>query len=347
MKLNKHFSLQKNNSFNVKSTSPIVYLLETHDDLALLPDLSLNPFYILGDGSNTLFVESLAPIIIKPNFQGIDITETDDSFVVNVGAGENWHDLVCLCISKGVNGLENLALIPGSVGAAPVQNIGAYGVEFSDFCFQVKWFEFSSQKIITLSKNDCDFSYRHSTFKEALHNKGIITDVVLNFPKKWRANLSYAGLNELEENASATMIMEKVINLRQAKLPDPKQLPNAGSFFKNPIVDVGKLDNLKSIFPKVPYYPQENGDIKLAAGWLIEQSGLKGYCINGVGVHKYQALVLVNHDSENGKNIVALAQLVQQKVFEDFGVLLSPEVRMVAKEGEQKFADLPKGIQGK
>lgn len=347
MKLNKHFCLQNNNSFNVKSTSPIVYLLETHDDLAQLPDLSLNPFYILGDGSNTLFIDDLAPIIIKPNFQGVDITETDDSYIVNVGAGENWHDLVCLCIQNGVYGLENLALIPGSVGAAPVQNIGAYGVDFSDFCFQVKWFEFSSKKIKVLNRSDCHFSYRHSIFKDALYNKGVITEIVFKFTKNWQANLSYAGLNELDESSSASIVMEKVISLRQAKLPDPKKIPNAGSFFKNPIVNKEKLASLKSIFTSIPFYPQSNGEIKLAAGWLIEKSGLKGYCTGDVGVHKDQALVLVNHASEDGREIVHLAQLVQQEVFKKFEILLSPEVRMVMAQGEIDFADLPQELKSK
>lgn len=341
MELNTQFSLQKNNSFNVKCISPLVYLLKTEADLVQLPNLSSMPFYILGEGSNTLFVDTQAPIIIKPDFKGIHIINSPESYIVHVGAGENWHNLVCVCINKGIYGLENLALIPGSVGAAPVQNIGAYGVEFSDFCAEVKWFDFHSQSTKVLNKQDCDFSYRHSTFKKALYNKGVITEVVFEFPKKWQANLSYAGLSDLGENPSAKVIMEKVIRLRQAKLPNPEQLPNAGSFFKNPIVNAEKLANLKEAFPTIPFYLQKNGEVKLAAGWLIEKAGLKGYCINKVGVHEHQALVLVNHESEYGKDIVALAQFVQHKVLQDFDILLSAEVRMVTSKGEQKFASLP------
>lgn len=341
MELIKQFSLQNNNSFNVKATCPIVYFPKTLADLKRLPDLSLNPFYILGDGSNTLFVDLQAPTIIKPDFKGVDIIETDESYIITVGAGENWHNLVCSCLKKGIYGLENLALIPGSVGAAPVQNIGAYGVEFSDFCTQVKWFEFASQTIKSISHPDCLFAYRNSIFKQALYNKGLITEVVLNFSKKWQANLSYAGLNELDQNSTPEQIMAKVISLRQAKLPDPSRLPNAGSFFKNPIVNEKKLNLLKISYPKIPFYPQAKGQAKLAAGWLIEQAGLKGYCKNGVGVHEHQALVLVNYESNNGKDIVALAQFVQQQVFTVFDILLSPEVRIVTNQGEQDFEDLP------
>lgn len=340
MELSKQFPLQNSNSFNVKATSPIVYFPKTLADLEQLPDLSLNPYYILGDGSNTLFVDQQAPIIIRPDFKGVKISETDDDYIVNVGAGENWHDLVCLCLENGVFGLENLALIPGSVGAAPVQNIGAYGVEFSDFCSQVKWFEFSSKTIKSMNSTDCHFAYRNSIFKEALYNRGIIAEVVLEFPKKWQANLSYAGLNELDNNTTPKQVMDKVIRLRQAKLPDPSKLPNAGSFFKNPIVDFEKLNLLKKSYPEIPFYPQSKEQVKLAAGWLIEQAGLKGYRKNGVGVHENQALVLVNFGNNHGRDIVELAKFVQQQVVAKFDILISPEVRMVSKQGEQEFTDL-------
>lgn len=333
--------MQQYNSFNIQAISPIVYRLNSLTDLTQLPNLVSNSFYILGDGSNSLFVDYDAPIIIKPDFKGIQISETDDSYIVTAASGENWHDLVCLCINNGINGIENLALIPGSVGAAPVQNIGAYGVEFSDFCLQVNWYEFSSQSMKTLKNSDCHFAYRDSIFKSALYNKGIITDVILSFSKKWRANLSYSGLNELGPSPSAKEVMEQVISLRQAKLPDPKQLPNAGSFFKNPLVTKEIFANLSSTYLNMPFYPQKNGQIKLAAGWLIDQVGLKGFCNNGVGVHENQALVLVNHTSDQGKDIVALAQYVQKQVFEKFEISLIPEVRMVTSQGLQDFENLP------
>lgn len=340
MELRERQSLQKMNSFNVKSTSSAVYLLKTLVDLEQLPDVSLKPFYILGEGSNSLFVDKEAPVIIKPEFKGIEISDTDENFIVSVGAGENWHNLVNTCLNRKVYGLENLALIPGSVGAAPVQNIGAYGVELSDFCLQVLWYEFSSKTIKSLSNSDCQFSYRNSIFKGELYNKGIITQVVFSFPKQWQANLGYSGLSVLDEMSTAKQIMEQVIHLRQTKLPDPKTLPNAGSFFKNPQVSEDKMHELENIYTDIPNYPQGNGLVKLAAGWLIEKAGLKGYAQNGVSVHHNQALVLVNNNSEHGKDIVVLAKMVQQRVFEKFNILLSPEVRVVTAQGEQCFDDL-------
>jgi len=340
MEFSHQFSLQNYNSFNVKAISPTIYFPKTVADLEQLPDLHDSSFYILGDGSNTLFVDHHAPIIIKPEFKGISILETPDNYIVSVGAAENWHDFVCLCIEQGIYGLENLALIPGSVGAAPVQNIGAYGLELSHFCTQVKWFEFSSKVIKEINKNSCQFSYRDSIFKQTLYNKGIITEVVFSFPKSWQANLSYAGLSDLGDTPSAKAVMDRVISLRQMKLPDPRKLPNAGSFFKNPIVTEQTLILLKKCYPEIPFYPQNHGSIKLAAGWLIEQAGLKGYCKNGVGVHENQALVLVNYSSERGQNIVALAKHVQQQVLTKFNISISPEVRMITVNGEQSFNHL-------
>ena len=340
MELSHQFSLKNYNSFNVKAITPTIYFPKTVADLSELPWSHDKPFYILGEGSNTLFVDDHAPIIINPKFKGICVSETPDSYTVSVGAGENWHNLVCMCIEQGIYGLENLALIPGSVGAAPVQNIGAYGVEFSNFCSQVKWYEFTSKAIKIFNNSDCEFSYRDSIFKKALHNKGIITEVVFKFPKVWHANLAYAGLTDLGKSPSAQEVMERVICLRQSKLPDPRKLPNAGSFFKNPIVNEKILADLKSRYPQIPFYPQSHGTAKLAAGWLIEQAGLKGYNNNGVGVHENQALVLVNHASDKGNDIVTLAKYVQERVLTKFAILLSPEVRMITINGEQNFNHL-------
>lgn len=340
MESSHQFPLKNYNSFNVKAFCPTIYFPKTVSDLAQLPDFSDRPFYILGDGSNTLFVENHAPIIIKPDFKGITIAKTTNHYIVSVGAAENWHDLVCLCIEQGMYGLENLALIPGSVGAAPVQNIGAYGLELSTFCSQVKWYEFSSKTIKVLDNKDCQFSYRDSIFKQALYNKGIITEVVFKFPRAWQPTLSYAGLSDLGESPSAKAVMDRVISLRQAKLPDPEKLPNAGSFFKNPVVDEQKLISLKNSYPKIPFYPQSKGLVKLAAGWLIEKAGLKGYREQGVGVHENQALVLVNYASEQGRDVVTLAKYVQQQVLTKFDISISPEVRMITAKGEQRFIEL-------
>ena len=340
MKLSQQFLLQNCNSFNVAAITPTIYFPESYSDLKSLPDLCNDPFYILGDGSNTLFVDQQAPIIIKPSFEGVTFLETPDSYIVKAGAAENWHDLVCLCIEKGIYGLENLALIPGSVGAAPVQNIGAYGLEIADFCIEVSWFEFSSKQIKTLNNKQCNFSYRESIFKQELYNKGIITEVVFELPKAWKANLSYAGISELGKDCSAKQVMERVISLRQNKLPDPAVLPNAGSFFKNPIISESQLEDLQGKYPDIPHYRQANCLVKLAAGWLIEKAGLKEFSDQGVGVHDKQALVIVNYSSINGKDIVVLAKYIQKKVLSQFEIDISPEVRMVTAKGEKDFDEV-------
>jgi len=340
MHSNLDYSLQSSNSFNIKVSCSRIYFPSSLAELQQLPDLSSENFYILGEGSNSLFVESQAPIIIQPKFTGIEVNEHDDHFIVEVGAAENWHNLVCFCLEQGIFGLENLALIPGSVGAAPVQNIGAYGVDIADFCQTVHWFEFSSQTILPLSKAACRFAYRDSIFKQALYNKGLITQVTFKFPKAWQAKLSYAGLDTLNKDCSADEVMAKVIALRSSKLPDPKTLPNAGSFFKNPVVSAEQFSQLQQQYPTMPHYLQANGEVKLAAGWLIDQAGLKGFRHHGVGVHQQQALVLVNYASEHGADIISLAKYVQQQVFDKFSIIISPEVRMITEQGEKDFSSL-------
>jgi len=334
------YSLKSKNSFAVEATTQQLLFPSSYEDLLALPCFDQNEFYILGEGSNTLFTDTTAPIIISPNFTGIEITETQSSYFVKVGASENWHNLVQYCISNRLYGLENLALIPGSAGAAPVQNIGAYGVEFSDFCFEICWFEFESKTVKVLNKHSCQFDYRESIFKSSLYNKGLIISITLKLPKKWQANLSYHGLNSLPSSATAEDVMGKVIELRESKLPNPKKLPNAGSFFKNPIVTLVKLDKLKAIYPEMPFYPQADKQVKLAAGWLIEQCGLKGYRMKSVGVHDKQALVLVNYSSNTGKDIVDLARYVQASVNEKFAIKLQPEVKVVTASGEVMFDNL-------
>lgn len=340
MHSNHKYSLKSNNSFNLKASCSRIFFPSSLIELQQLPDLSAENFYILGEGSNTLFVESQAPIIIRPKFSGIEVFEQDDHFIVTVGAAENWHDLVCFCLEQGIYGLENLALIPGSVGAAPVQNIGAYGVEFADFCQEIQWYEFASKAMHSITKQACRFAYRDSIFKQERYNKGLITQVTFNFPKKWQANLSYAGLDMLAKESTAEQVMAKVIALRSSKLPDPKNLPNAGSFFKNPLVNELDFAHLQQKYPTIPHYPQSNGEIKLAAGWLIDQAGLKGFRHGGVGVHQHQALVLVNYGSDLGTDIISLAKYIQRKVEEKFSVSLIPEVRMITHNGESTFSSL-------
>jgi UDP-N-acetylmuramate dehydrogenase len=340
MKSTLNQSLKTFNSFAVESYCPQMYFPESIDDLIAISALLIEPYYIIGEGCNTLFVENNSAIIVKPNFKGIDIVERPTCFEITVAASENWHELVVHCNEQGFNGLENLALIPGSVGAAPVQNIGAYGIELSDYCVAVHWFDFESQSLKAMSAQECLFSYRDSIFKQNLKDKGIITAVTLQLPKVWSANLSYQGLDQLPTEVSASEVMSAVIALREAKLPDHIVLPNAGSFFKNPVVTIDIYKELIRQYPNMPSYQQDNGQVKLAAGWLIDQAGLKGYRIDKVGVHTKQALVLVNYDHGKGRDVLALAKYVQSKVFERFSLILEPEVRMVTASGEKPFSAL-------
>ena len=333
-------SLKPNNTFAIDATSSEILTPNCFDDLMCMPEIKGGEFYILGEGSNTLFTDQLAPTIISPQFKGIKVNETPTDFIVTVGASENWHDLVTFCIDHNMFGLENLALIPGSVGAAPIQNIGAYGSEFSDSCLEIHWFDFKARELKVINNSSCQFGYRESIFKKELYNKGLVTHVVLKLKKQWRANLTYSGLDSLPKDVSAREVMEKVIILRQSKLPDPKILPNAGSFFKNPIVEKPELSHLKTKYPNIPFYLHTGEQIKLAAGWLIEQCGLKGYRTQNVGVHDKQALVLINFNNGTGKDVVELAYYIQKCVFSKFAILLEPEVKMVTSKGEIKFEEL-------
>ncbi|WP_076417842.1 UDP-N-acetylmuramate dehydrogenase [Colwellia sp. UCD-KL20] len=343
MKTLSPFSVKEINSFNVESIAPRAYFPKTIDDLVELANLSLSNFYILGEGFNTLFVKETTPIIIKPEFKGIEIQEHENCTTVKAAASENWHSFVEFCIEQGINGLENLAFIPGSVGAAPVQNIGAYGVELASYCMEVEWFDFETKSLIIYQHKDCEFAYRESVFKQTLKNKGIIVSVTFRFPKAWQANLSYAGLDHLPFSVSAKKIMDEVIKVRQAKLPDPYLLPNAGSFFKNPVIDGNQWKILAAKYPNIPSYPQGDGKVKVAAGWLIEKTGLKGYQHKGVGVHEKQALVLVNYNAGQGKYIVDLAIHITNKVKSLFNIDLEPEVRMVFPQGEMNLVEYKNG----
>lgn len=335
-----NYPIQSCNSFNIKATCPKIYFPSTIEDLYALPEFLEPSFYVLGEGSNTLFVESNTPIVIKPQFKGVEVVEREQDYVITVGAAENWHDLVLFCIENDIYGLENLALIPGSVGAAPVQNIGAYGVEISDFCLEVHWYDFKTKKVQVLTKQECQFSYRDSIFKQSLCNRGLIFQVVFKIPKNWQANISYGGLELLGDKATAKTIMAKVIQLREGKLPNPHKLPNAGSFFKNPVLNSVAFERLQKKYPNIPNYPQTDKQVKIAAGWLIEQAGLKGFRYKGVGVHEHQALVLVNYSEGKGSDIIDLAKYVQQQVLSKFAVKISPEVRMVSAKGEVTFESL-------
>lgn len=291
------------------------------------------PFCLLGEGSNTIFLENYAGTVIKMATKGITITERENDVLVSAAAGENWHNLVSYLLDKNIAGLENLALIPGTVGASPVQNIGAYGVELAQFVESVEYIDIATKTKVTLTNAQCEFAYRDSIFKHALKNKAVITQVNLALPKKWQPVLSYGPLKVLQ-NPTPKMVFEQVIEIRNAKLPNPYTLANAGSFFKNPIISNARLEGLLVRFGDLPHYPYGESHHKVAAGWLIDQAGLKGFTVAGIEVHQQQALVLVNHGDSKGSDLITMITHIQNTVFTRYGIMLEHEVRLINTNSE-------------
>jgi len=332
-----HFDLTPWNTFGMKAYADWGLAFDSLAELQqiLLDDRWRNlPRLVLGGGSNILFTSNFSGLVLVNAMKGIDVTECDDAWSLHVAAGENWHQLVQWSLSQGMAGLENMALIPGSVGAAPVQNIGAYGVEVCRYCSYVDVWDLDLQQELRIPAQECGFGYRESRFKQEWQHSRIITAVGFKLPKQWQAVTGYGPLRELGPQVTPQQIFNTVCQLRLEKLPQPEQLGNAGSFFKNPTVDAGKAAALQAEYPVMPAYPQADGSVKLAAGWLIEQAGLKGLEMGRAAVHAQQALVLVNLGGAAAFEIVKLAKHVQQRVHEQFGIKLTPEVRFMGTTGE-------------
>lgn len=298
---------------------------------------SKQPVYLLGGGSNSIFTEDFDGKVLVNKIKGISHYDTPTDHHICVGAGENWHEFVTLCMRNGWYGLENLALIPGSVGASPIQNIGAYGREVNSFIDSVEFLMLSSGECVRISNKDCNFGYRDSIFKHALANKVLITHVNFKLPKQYRLETSYGELAELSD-ATAVKIYEKVIEIRQKKLPDPEKLGNAGSFFKNPIITRKVFDAIKANYVKVPHfivcdYSQNENGVKVPAAWLIEQAGFKGATLNQVRCHPTQPLVLTNLGGAAGEDVIAMAKDIINTVRHKFGIELEPEVRLLGNKG--------------
>lgn len=293
------------------------------------------PLLLLGEGSNVLFLENFAGIVAVNRLKGIEITQNDSEWLLHVGAGENWHQLVCFALDNNIAGLENLALIPGCVGSAPIQNIGAYGIELQSLCDYVDLLNLDSGEVLRLSAIDCLFGYRESIFKHAYREGFAIVAVGLRLAKKWRPKLTYGDLTRLDAaTVTPRQIFDSVCAMRRGKLPDPAKTGNAGSFYKNPIVDAKRVNALLAEYPTMPTYSQADGSVKLAAGWLVENAGLKGFSIGGAAVHQQQALVLINQGNATSQDVVALARHVRNRVAETFSVWLEPEVRFISARGE-------------
>lgn len=312
-----------------------LHSVEDFRELVALPLYKSSRKLVLGGGSNILFTGDFKGIVIKNNLKGISLVSEDDrQVIVKAAAGEVWHDFVMFCIREGYAGLENLSLIPGCVGASPMQNIGAYGVEIKEVFYELEAYDMEHAERKVFTREECAFGYRESVFKNRLKDRFLITSVSFRLNRNAEVNTSYGAINTELKAMQITApgikdVSDAVIRIRQSKLPDPKVTGNAGSFFKNPEVPAEKYRELKLAFENLVAYPLESGGYKLAAGWLIEQAGLKGYVHKGAAVHTRQALVLINKDQATGSEVLELSEYVIGKISEKFGVKLEREVNIL------------------
>lgn len=331
-------SLKKYNTFGIEASADNLMEVINNQDVKEVimwgSEQGLAPL-ILGGGSNVLFTKEAYPFVILNKLKGIYKLDENDDFVwVQAGAGEIWHDLVLFCIDQGWGGIENLSLIPGTVGAAPMQNIGAYGVEIKEVFESLEAIDLESYEEKSFNNDACQFGYRESVFKKDLKGKYFITSIVLKLTKKHEVNIHYGAIAEVLSKRgidapTIKQVSEAVIEIRQSKLPNPLEIGNAGSFFKNPVVHVDHFVRLKSNYPDMPSYAQPDGLVKIPAGWLIEQCGWKGHRAGDIGVHKNQALVLVNYGAGKGDDIRSLAIEIKGAVKAKFEIDIIPEVNII------------------
>ncbi len=336
MQIQENISLRSYNTFGINVTARYFAAFTNNDELEeLMTDASRLPTLILGGGSNILFTKDFDGLLLKNEIKGIVELHEDSEYVyVKAGAGENWHQFVLHCIQRNWAGVENLSLIPGSVGASPMQNIGAYGVEIDDVFWDLEAYHINERKIVTFTRSDCEFGYRESVFKKKYKDQFVILSVTFQLRKNPRFNTSYGAIEqELARmgvsDLSTKAISDAVINIRSSKLPNPEEIGNAGSFFKNPSVSNEEYTLLKSAYENIAAYPNADGTIKLAAGWLIEQCGWKGFRNGDAGCHAKQALVLVNYGNATGREIYQLSEEILQSVKGKFGVTLEREVNII------------------
>jgi UDP-N-acetylmuramate dehydrogenase len=333
MEIQEQVDLTPFNSFGVSQRAAYFAEINQASDLQQAREFAASehlPLMVLGGGSNTLFIKDYPGLILYMNCKGRDLLAEPGR--LRVAAGENWHELVIFCLQNGLYGIENLALIPGTVGAAPIQNIGAYGVEFEQFFVELEAYDLRTGETRKMGKADCEFGYRDSIFKQDPSQKLVVLSVTLQLSLKAAPVLGYAGLKEAlgEQEATPHNVFDAVCAIRRSKLPDPEEVGNAGSFFKNPVVSRSKYNALKVSHPELPSWSTEDPDlVKLPAAWLLEQSGWKGKSKGGAAVHQNHALVLVNQNNASGEEILLLAQDMSSSILQSFGIALQPEVRLV------------------
>ena len=337
MNIQENISLLPFNTFGIDKNARFFAVATSTEEVKQLLQKSKEmnvPLFILGGGSNILLTKNLEALVIKMEIKGFElIRENENEVFLKVGAGESWHDLVKFCIQNNWAGVENLSLIPGTVGASPMQNIGAYGVEIKEVFDHLEAVDRNTLEIRSFSSEECKFGYRESVFKNDLKEQFVITHVVFRLLKSPRINTDYGAINQiLKEKGidSPTIkdISDAVIEIRRSKLPDPALIGNAGSFFKNPTVPVSIFEKIKSDYPNVLGFPNEEG-VKIPAAWLIEQTGWKGKRFGNIGVHQFQPLVLVNYGGGDGYEIKELSKKIQESVLAQFEILLHPEVNFL------------------
>lgn len=338
MQLEHNKSLKDYNTFGIDAKASefvsITTLEQLHDVVSLSPKKRL---FILGGGSNMLLTTTLDARVVHINIKGIDIhEESEEAVVLDVMAGENWHELVLHCVNEGYGGIENLSLIPGNVGAAPIQNIGAYGVELKDVFVSCEALDLEANELRTFNIDECQFGYRNSIFKQDAKGKYVIVSVRIELTKEGfhKLNTSYGAIvDTLAEMNIADPgikdISDAVIAIRKSKLPDPAEIGNSGSFFKNPVIDKASFNKLMDAYPETPYYELNANQYKIPAGWLIQTAGYKGIRRGDAGVHDKQALVLVNHGDAKGQEILELAMEIQEQIKKQFNIVLEREVNVI------------------
>ena len=337
MHIQNNFSLKKHNTFGIEAKAKEFVAVHSVDELkTVLIENKSKPKFILGGGSNMLLTKDIDALVIHIDLKGKKVIKEDEDFVwVESQAGENWHEFVLWTIDQNLGGLENMSLIPGNVGTTPVQNIGAYGTEIKDTFVSCDAMKIETQKMKTFTKEDCHFGYRESVFKHEVKDLYIITSVIFKLTRRnHKINTSYGDITkELEKQNVITPTLKDVSNaviaIRQSKLPDPKELGNSGSFFKNPIILKSEYEKIHALHPEMPHYVISETQVKVPAGWLIERAGFKGKRFGDAGIHKNQALVLVNYGNATGQEILNVSKDIQATVLREFGIAIEAEVNVI------------------
>ncbi|HMI06140.1 MAG TPA: UDP-N-acetylmuramate dehydrogenase [Flavobacterium sp.] len=337
MEIHHNFSLKNYNTFGIEAKARRFVAVHSVDELkTVLQQNAGEKKFILGGGSNMLLTRDIDTLVIHVDLKGKKIISESEDFVeVEAQAGENWHEFVLWTIAQNFGGLENMSLIPGNVGTTPIQNIGAYGTEVKDTFVSCEAMEIATQQIKRFVNPECNFGYRESVFKNELKDRYIITSVVFRLTKKnHKINTSYGDItSELSRNNISEPTLKDVSNaviaIRQSKLPDPKELGNSGSFFKNPIIPKSEFEKIHARFPEMKFYEVSETEVKVPAGWLIEQAGFKGKRFGDAGIHKNQALVLVNYGNATGQEILNVSKDIQKTIFEKFGIAIEAEVNVI------------------